>query len=196
METWVSSGPQGKTEPEVQRWNFQCRWCSDYLKGREKLRTLEGRYCVPTVYWPKQNHTSSTITCWEEVNWSINSTAISTEIALWSYCNNTGLRREVQLNPSATEFSPKLTAVEIARFRFQKHYRCTFLPSYQLYYYVEKKSKCTCINCTPTDLVDLSSEGVDVLINDIKEHLPEIETINNLLTKRRKSASKGIKYSK
>ena len=29
--------------------------------------------------------------------------------------------------------------------------------------------------------IDLSSDGVDVLINDIKEHLVELETINNLL---------------
>ena len=50
----------------------------------------------------------------------------------------------------------------------QIHYRCTFLPSYQLYYFVEKKSKYTCVNCTPTGLVDLSSDGVDVLINGIK----------------------------
>ena len=63
----------------------------------------------------------------------------------------------------------------------QIHYRCTFLPSYQLYYFVEKKGKYTCANCTPTCFVDLSSDGVDVLINDIKEHLVKIETINNLL---------------
>ena len=56
-----------------------------------------------------------------------------------------------------------------------------FLPSYQLYYFVEKKSKYICVNCTPTGFVDLSSDGVDVLINDIKEHLVKIETINNLL---------------
>ena len=59
----------------------------------------------------------------------------------------------------------------------QIHYRCTFLPSYQFYYYVEKKSKYTCVNCTPTGLVDLPSDLVDVLINDIKEHLVEVETI-------------------
>ena len=63
----------------------------------------------------------------------------------------------------------------------QIHCRCTFLPSYQLYYFVEKKSKYSCINCTPTGLVDLSLDGVYVLINDIKEHLVEIEAINNLL---------------
>ena len=63
----------------------------------------------------------------------------------------------------------------------QIHYKCTFLPSYQLYYFVEKKSKYTCVNCTPTGFVDLSSDGVDNLINDIKEHLVKIETINNLL---------------
>ena len=40
----------------------------------------------------------------------------------------------------------------------------------------------TQVNCTPTGLVDLSSDGEDVLINDIKEHLVEIETINDLLT--------------
>ena len=33
----------------------------------------------------------------------------------------------------------------------QIHYRCTFLPSYHLYYFVEKKSKDTCVNCTSTD---------------------------------------------
>ena len=63
----------------------------------------------------------------------------------------------------------------------QIHCQCTFLPSYQLYYFVEKKSKYSCINCTPTGLVDLSLDGVYVLINDIKEHLVEIEAINNLL---------------
>ena len=47
--------------------------------------------------------------------------------------------------------------------------------AYQLYYFVEKKSKYTYVNCTPTGLVDLSSDGADVLINDIKEHLVEIE---------------------
>ena len=36
----------------------------------------------------------------------------------------------------------------------QIHYRCTFLPSYQLYCFVEKKSKYTRVNCTPTGLVD------------------------------------------
>ena len=66
----------------------------------------------------------------------------------------------------------------------QIHCRCTFLPSYQLYYFVEKKSKYSCINCTPTGLVDLSLDGVYVLINDIKEHLVEIEAINNLLTEK------------
>ena len=63
----------------------------------------------------------------------------------------------------------------------QIHYRCTFLLSYQLYYFVEKKSKYTCVNYTPTGFVDLSPDGVDVLINGIKEHLVRIETINNLL---------------
>ena len=51
----------------------------------------------------------------------------------------------------------------------QIYYRCTFLLSYQLYYFVEKKIRHTCINCTPTGLVDLSSDGVDMLINDIKK---------------------------
>ena len=60
------------------------------------------------------------------------------------------------------------------------HYTCTFLPSYQLHYFVEKQSKYTCV-LTPTVSVDLSSDGVDVLINDIKEHLVKVETINNLL---------------
>ena len=44
-----------------------------------------------------------------------------------------------------------------------------FLSSYQLYYFAQRKSKYT------------KSDGVDVLINDNKKHLVEIETINNLL---------------
>ena len=63
----------------------------------------------------------------------------------------------------------------------QIHYRCTFLRSYQLYYFAEKKNKYICVHCTPTGFVDLSSAGVDVLINDIKEHFVKAETINNLL---------------
>ena len=63
----------------------------------------------------------------------------------------------------------------------QINYRCTFLQSYQLYYFVEKKRKYARITCTPTGFVDLSWDGVDVLINDIKEHLVKLETINNLL---------------
>ena len=57
----------------------------------------------------------------------------------------------------------------------------TFLQSYQLYYFVEKKRKYARITCTPIGFVDLSWDGVDVLINDIKEHLVKLETINNLL---------------
>ena len=45
---------------------------------------------------------------------------------------------------------------------------------------LKRKAK-TRFNCTPTGLVDLSSDGADVLINDIKEHLVKLETINNLL---------------
>ena len=78
-------------------------------------------------------------------------------------------------NKDATEY------VSCSACHIQIHYRCTFLPSYQLYYFVEKKSKYTCVNCTPTGFVDLSLDGVDVLINDIKEHLVKIETRNNLL---------------
>ena len=63
----------------------------------------------------------------------------------------------------------------------QIHYRCTFLPSHLIYYFVEKKSKYTCSNCTPPGLVNLSSDRVDVLINDIKEHLVKLQAINNLL---------------
>ena len=37
------------------------------------------------------------------------------------------------------------------------------------------------INCTPTGLVDSSSDEVDVLTNDIKEGLAEIEIKKNLL---------------
>lgn len=44
-----------------------------------------------------------------------------------------------------------------------------------------KESIYTCINCAPTDFVDLQSNGVDVLVNDIQEYLVEIEIIDNLL---------------
>ena len=85
--------------------------------------------------------------------------------------------------PQLAAYVTKMQQISIScsECHIQIHYRCTFLPSYQLYYFVEKKSKYTCVNCTPTGFVDLSSDGVDVLINDIKEHLVKIETINNLL---------------
>ena len=44
-----------------------------------------------------------------------------------------------------------------------------------------KRKANTRFNCTPTGSVDLSSDGVDVLINDIKEHLVKLKIINNLL---------------
>ena len=47
----------------------------------------------------------------------------------------------------------------------------------------------------PTGLVDLSSDGIDKLINNIKENLLEIEKIEQSI-KRKKSAFKGRKYSK
>ena len=72
----------------------------------------------------------------------------------------------------------------------QIHYRCRFLPSYQRHYFTE--SKC---NCTPTGLVDLSSDGIDKLINNIKENLLEIQKIKQSI-KKRKSAFKGRRYSK
>ena len=78
----------------------------------------------------------------------------------------------------------------------QIHYRCTFLPSYQLYYFVEKKSKYICVNWTPTGLVDLSSDGVDILINDIKEHSVEVETINNLLREENQHLRGNLKVEK
>ena len=63
------------------------------------------------------------------------------------------------------------------------HYRCAFLPTYQLYYFVEKTRKYTCVNCTPQALVDLRSDGVDVLIRDIRNHLEELKKMNNLIQK-------------
>ena len=50
-----------------------------------------------------------------------------------------------------------------------------------MYYFVEKSRKYTCVNCTPVGSIDLSSDGIDVLINDIKDHLVEVETINQRL---------------
>ena len=89
-----------------------------------------------------------------------------------------------KLNTSTCSVCNKDTTdkyISCSECHIQIQYRCTFLLSYQLYYFVQKKSKYTCVYCTPTDFVDLSSDGVDVLINDIKEHLVKIETINNLL---------------
>ena len=66
----------------------------------------------------------------------------------------------------------------------QIDYRCTFLPSYQLYYFVEKESKYTCFNYTPTGLVELSSDGADVLINDIlAENINEVNSLKYKINK-------------
>ena len=72
-------------------------------------------------------------------------------------------------------------SISCSECHIQIHYRCTLLLSYQLYYFVERKSKYACVHCTPTGFADLSSDGVDVVINDIKQHLAKIETRNNLL---------------
>ena len=72
------------------------------------------------------------------------------------------------------------TYISCSECRISTHSKCTFLPSTQFYYLVKKKSKYMCINCMLTDLVDLSSDGGEVLINDIKEDLAEIQTKNNL----------------
>ena len=66
--------------------------------------------------------------------------------------------------------------ISCSEYHIQIHYRCTFLPSCKLYYFVEKKSKYICVNRTPIGLVDLSSDGVDVLINDIKKHLAQFKS--------------------
>ena len=86
----------------------------------------------------------------------------------------------------------KINYISCSECHVQIHYRCTFLTSHQPYSFVEKKREYRSINCSPAGLVDLLSGGVDVLINYIKVHLVEIETLDHLpSTKRRKSSIKG-----
>ena len=63
------------------------------------------------------------------------------------------------------------------------HYRCTFLPAYQLFYFINDISNYVCVNCTPEGLLEHSSHGVDILIKDIQHHLVELESVNKLLQK-------------
>ena len=104
------------------------------------------------------------------------------EIQVLDEENDTNVQQKFNASTcSLSNKDAKVKYIPCNEYHIHIHYRCTFLLSYQLYYFVEKKRKCTCINCTPTDLVDLSSDSVDVLINDIKENLVEIETVSNLL---------------
>ena len=88
--------------------------------------------------------------------------------SIWRVCNKDAVDKYISCSES----------------HIQIHHRCTFLPSYQLYYFVEKESKYTCVNYTPTGLVDLSSDGVDVLINDIlPENLKEVNSLKYKINK-------------
>ena len=88
--------------------------------------------------------------------------------SIWRVCNKDAIDKYISCSES----------------HIQIHHRCTFLPSYQLYYFVEKESKYTCVNYTPTGLVDLLSDGVDVLINDIlPENLKEVNSLKYKINK-------------
>ena len=56
------------------------------------------------------------------------------------------------------------------------HYKCSLLPSYQLYNFIKKKRKYTCANCTPADVSDITPGSVDIEIIELKD-----KGINTLL---------------
>ena len=105
----------------------------------------------------------------------------SMEIQIFEEENDAKKQQNFKASTCSICNDAKDKCISCSEFFIHIHYRCTFLPPYQPCYFVEKKRKYTCINCTPTGLVDLLSDGVDRLINDIKEHLVEIETIKHLL---------------
>ena len=55
------------------------------------------------------------------------------------------------------------------------HYKCSPLPSSQLYNFIKTKRKYTCANCTPTDVSDITPGSVDIKINKLKlyQHFAE-----------------------
>ena len=61
------------------------------------------------------------------------------------------------------------------------HFKCSLLPSYQLYNFIKKKRKYTCANCTTADVSDITPGSVDIEINKLKDNLIKIEGINTLL---------------
>ena len=61
------------------------------------------------------------------------------------------------------------------------HYKCSLLPSHQLYNFLKTKRKYTCANCTSTDVSDITPGSVDIETNELKGNLIKIEGINALL---------------
>ena len=55
------------------------------------------------------------------------------------------------------------------------HYKCSLLPSYQLYNFIKRKRKYACANCTPGDVSCITPASVDIEINELKENLNKIE---------------------
>ena len=80
----------------------------------------------------------------------------SREMLILEEGNNANMQQKINTstysvcNKDATD-----KCISCSESHIQINHRCTFLPSYQLYYFVEKKSQYTCVNCTPTGLVDL-----------------------------------------
>ena len=72
------------------------------------------------------------------------------------------------------------------------HFKCSLLPSYQLYNFIKKKRKYTCANCTPADVSDITPGSVDIEINELKDNLIKIEGINTLLRKENQNSGKKM----
>ena len=62
-------------------------------------------------------------------------------------------------------------------------YKCSFFPSQQLYRFVERKRKYTCVNCTPANVSNITPGIVNIKTNELTDNVNEIEGINTLLRK-------------
>ena len=74
------------------------------------------------------------------------------------------------------------------------HYKCSLLPSYQLYNFVKRKRKYACANCTPGDVSCITPASVDIEINELKDNLNKIEG-NKYFPAGRKPKTQERKYN-
>ena len=121
METWVSSSPQRKTQPETQRYSFQNQLGDVVMiKGEEKNR---GHWKIGIANHLYIGKDSIIRVAQLRIGKRLIDRPIQPLYPLELHCEvittTNGDEKKNELNPSATELRPKRTAAEIAKWRLK-----------------------------------------------------------------------------